>query len=231
MTWQISEWGKYSDLLQQLANLQLDWSSWPNLTSSILNGNPGLWGAVDENAFCGHGVAELLGEIYEVNPTDVDLDDASQLKTTDKHVLSMLWHIVYAQPATELDGYEGWDGYFICEEEDGSFTYATVRDAEEWTPVDDDDDADEPEADDSDITDETWQEQADETEVPDATVEAATFASTEEAQDGAALVTGLVQGILDQAVAALPESVVALLSPQDLETLAIEASKAVAANI
>jgi hypothetical protein len=241
MTWQISEWGKYSDLLQQLSSMQLDWSSWPNLTTSIAYGNPGLWGAVPENAFFGYGLAELLGEIYQVEPTDVDLDDASQLKATDQHVLDMLWHIVHAQPATDVAGYEGWDDYFVCEEPDGSVSYATARDAEEWTPVPDDDDDEgegdegEPEADEWDSTDEyedeTQEVAPDEAEVPDETVEAATFATTEEAEEGAALVTGLVQGILDDALAALPEDVIVALSPQDLENLAVEASRLIAADI
>jgi hypothetical protein len=61
-----------------------------------------------------------------------------------------------------------------------------------------------------------------------ATVEAATFATTVEAQEGAALVTGLVQETLNQTVTALPDEVVAALSPQELENLAVEANKAVA---
>jgi hypothetical protein len=206
MTSQISDWAKYSDLLQQLTSMQIDWSTWSNLTESILNANPGLWGAVPENAMYGYGLAELLGDIYQVEPTDVDLDDASQLKTTDKHVLSMLWHIVNALPATGLPGYDGWDDYVVCQEPDGSLTYATARDAEEWTPV--------PAADDDTAE----------------TVEAATFATAEEAQQGAALVTDLVQVTLKQAVTALPNEVLATISPQDLGNMAVEANKAVAAE-
>ena len=135
MTQQVSDWGKYSQLLQQLASMQLVWSTWPDLTAGIVRANPGLWGAVPENAMYGYGLTELLGEIYQVEPTDVDLADASQLRATGDQVLSMLWHIVYAQPATDLPGWEGWDGYFVCSEPDGSLSYATARDAGEWTPV------------------------------------------------------------------------------------------------
>lgn len=232
MTYQISDWAKYSDLLQQLASMQLDWSTWANLTSSIVMVDPGLWGAVPENSMYGHGLAELLGEIYQVQPTDVDLDDASQLKATDQHVLSMLWHIVKSQPATQLAGYESWDGYFVCQEPDGSFTCATSRDAENWDPVGEADEADD-EVDDeaggwgtTDVRDEQVA-----TGSPDASeVEATIFGTTEEAQDGAGLVTDLVQETLDRAVSALPGEVLEALSPQDLENLAVEANKAVAAG-
>ena len=135
MTQQVSDWGKYSELLQQLASMQLVWSTWPDLTAGIVRDNPGLWGAVPENAMYGYGLAELLGEIYQVEPTAVDLDDASQLGATDQQVLSMLWHIVYAQPATDLPGWDSWAGYFVCRESDGSLSCATARDAGEWTPV------------------------------------------------------------------------------------------------
>lgn len=212
MTQQVSDWGKYSELLRQLASMPLDWSTWMNLTAGIVGTNPGLWGAVPENAMYGNGLAELLGEIYQVEPGDVDLDDASQLRATDEHVLSMLWHIVNAQPATGQPGYDAWDGYLVCWEPDGSLTYAAARDAEEWTPVP----ADVPGAD--DYTD------------PAPVTEAATFATTEEAEEGAALVTGLVQTILDRAVPALPEEVVAALSATELKNLAVEANKAVAAQ-
>lgn len=63
---------------------------------------------------------------------------------------------------------------------------------------------------------------------PVAGVEAATFATAEEALAGAALVTDLVQATLNQTVTELPEEVVAALSPGELENLAIEANKAVA---
>ena len=135
MTQQVSDWGKYSQLLQQLASMQLVWSTWPDLTAGIVRDNPGLWGAVPENAMYGYGLAELLGEIYQVEPTDVDLADASQLRATGEQVLSMLWHIVYAQPATDLPGWDSWAGYFVCRESDGSLSCATARDAGEWTPV------------------------------------------------------------------------------------------------
>ena len=135
MTQQVSDWGKYSQLLQQLASMQLVWSTWPDLTAGIVRDNPGLWGAVPENAMYGSGLAELLGEIYQVEPTAVDPDDASPLGATDQQVLSMLWHIVYAQPATDLPGWDSWAGYFVCRESDGSLSCATARDAGEWTPV------------------------------------------------------------------------------------------------
>jgi hypothetical protein len=57
---------------------------------------------------------------------------------------------------------------------------------------------------------------------------AATFATAEEAQEGAALVIDLVQETLNKAVTALPDEVAAVLTPQELENLAIEANKAVA---
>jgi hypothetical protein len=137
MTQQVGDWGKYGDLLQRLGNIQqtLDWSSWSNLTASIRIADPGLWGAVQENNLYARGLAELLGEIYQVKPIYVDLDDASQLKTGEQQLLDKLWHIVSAQPATDMVGYESWDGYLVCWEPDGSLTYATTRDSEDWTPV------------------------------------------------------------------------------------------------
>lgn len=135
MTNRVSDWGMYSELLDGLASQSLDWSSWSSLTQGVVNNNPGLWGAVEENALHGKGLAELIGEIYGASPTDVDLDSPSEFHATDEHVLSMLWHVLHAQPATDMAGYEGWDGYFMCWEPDGSLTYADARDAEEWTPV------------------------------------------------------------------------------------------------
>jgi hypothetical protein len=64
---------------------------------------------------------------------------------------------------------------------------------------------------------------------PDA-VEAATFTTAEEAREGAALVTGLIQRILDQVVTALPGEVAEALSPQDLEYLAVAAVKTAVAG-
>jgi hypothetical protein len=57
------------------------------------------------------------------------------------------------------------------------------------------------------------------------TVEAAAFATTEEAQEGAERVTGLVQETLNRTVTALPDEVVAALGSQELENMAIEANK------
>jgi hypothetical protein len=64
-------------------------------------------------------------------------------------------------------------------------------------------------------------------EGPDA-VEAAVFATVEDAQEGAALVTGMVRRILDQARTALPSEVTAALTLQELENLAVAAAEAVA---
>ena len=59
-------------------------------------------------------------------------------------------------------------------------------------------------------------------------VEAAIFTTAEEAQEGAARVTGLVQESLNRAMTALPSEVLAALGAQELEDLAVEAVKAVA---
>lgn len=122
-----------------------------------------------------------------------------------------------AQPNPSADPGKAWTAWYKYDVEDQEYYYAESQHSDDWR---------------------TWEEWEPEGsadvesvvagETPAETVEAATFGTAEEAQEGAALVTGLVQETLNQTVTALPDAVVAALSPQELEYLAVEANKAVA---
>ena len=135
---QISEWGKYEDLLLQLQDIKgLDWQTWGTWTQSLLDQKPELWGVPEGGEFAGKGIADLVGEIYGVPAGQVDMDAAAEFGAEDGSLMQMLRRIVEARPAAEFPGYEGWgpDYFLYRDPDDGKLKYAIARDAEEWLPT------------------------------------------------------------------------------------------------
>jgi hypothetical protein len=180
------------------------------------------WIALDKKSELKSHLSEWLLSAKDIEAFNSSLsDDNTFLTWLEEEVTKWEAGEKVAQLNPSADPAKPWSAWYKYDPEDQEYYYAESEHSDDWY---------------------TWEEwepedsaggyQAVEPEAGGAasavSVEAASFATTEQAMQGAALVTGLVQETLNQSVTALPDEVVSVLSPAELENLAVEANKAVA---
>ncbi|HLX47696.1 MAG TPA: hypothetical protein VKS82_05145 [Streptosporangiaceae bacterium] len=180
------------------------------------------WVALDKKSELKGYLSEWIISAKDIETFNSNLsDDNTFLTWLEEEVTKWENGEKVPQPNPSADPVRPWTAWYKYDTEDQEYYYAESQHSDDWRTWDEW----EPEGS-ADV--QQAAEPVAEGGPPAVAAEAATFATTEEAQEGAALVTSLAQKTLTQAVTSLPAEVVAALSLAELENLAVEANKAAA---